>query len=69
MYTHVCVTTKLYLLHSLHLHYLQFSHQVYFFNLTNEDDLLNGRDGPQVEKIGPYTYTQRIHKVFSALKI
>jgi len=43
--------------------------KVFFFNLTNEKDLLEGRDRPRVEKIGPYTYTQRIHKpdpVFSS---
>ena len=59
MFTHVCLTTKLYLL----MHYLQFSNQVFFFNLTNEKDLVEGRNGPRVEKIGPYTYTQKIHRV------
>ena len=51
------------------LNYLQFSKQVFFFNLTNEEDLLEGRDRPRVEKIGPYTYTQRIHKVSSSKQI
>ena len=49
------------------IHYLHFSNQVFFFNLTNEEDLVEGRDGPRVEKIGPYTYTQRIHRVGSSL--
>ena len=56
------VTTKVYL-----LHYLHFCNQVFFFNLTNEEDLLEGRDGPRVEKIGPYTYTQKIHRVSCSL--
>ena len=37
--------------------------QVFFFNLTNHEALLAGREVPRVDKIGPYTYTQIIHKV------
>ena len=53
----------------LFIHYLQFSNQVFFFNLTNEADLLEGRAGPRVEKIGPYTYTQKIHRVSSISRL
>ena len=68
MFTHVC-NHQFLSIALLLLNYLQFSKQVFFFNLTNEDDLLEGRDGPKVEKIGPYTYTQRIHKVSSSKQI
>ena len=68
MFTHVCNHQTLSLALLL-LNYLQFSKQVFFFNLTNENDLLEGRDGPRVEKIGPYTYTQRIHKVSPSKQI
>jgi hypothetical protein len=37
--------------------------QVFFFNLTNSAALLAGREPPRVEKVGPYSYTQRIAKV------
>jgi len=37
--------------------------KVYFFNLTNEEAFLHGREKPKVNKIGPYVYVEEIHKV------
>ena len=36
---------------------------IYFFNLTNEAEFLAGRARPQVDKVGPYIYTEELHKV------
>ena len=30
--------------------------KVYFFNLTNAEDFMNGKANPHVQEIGPYTY-------------
>ena len=30
--------------------------KVYFFNLTNAEDFINGKANPHVQEIGPYTY-------------
>ena len=37
--------------------------KVFFFNLTNEEAFLSGREKPRVEKCGPYVYIEQIHKV------
>jgi len=37
--------------------------KIYFFNLTNHDAFLSGAEKPRVEKIGPYTYVEKIKKV------
>ena len=37
--------------------------KIYFFNLTNQEAFLSGREKPRVEKIGPYVYTETIKKV------
>jgi len=33
--------------------------KVYFFNLTNAEDFINGKANPHVQEIGPYTYHQK----------
>ena len=35
--------------------------KIYFFNLTNSVEFLNGAK-PIVNKVGPYVYLQEIHK-------
>jgi len=37
--------------------------KVFFFNLTNEEAFLQGKEKPKVNKVGPYVYVQNIHKV------
>ena len=37
--------------------------KVFFFNLTNEEAFLDGREKPRVEKRGPYVYVEHIQKV------
>ena len=37
--------------------------KVFFFNLTNEEAFISGREKPRVEKCGPYVYVEQIHKV------
>jgi hypothetical protein len=37
--------------------------KLFFFNLTNADEFLSGRERPRVKKVGPYVYHQEIHKV------
>lgn len=37
--------------------------KLFFFNLTNFEAFLGGRERPRVKKVGPYVYHQEIHKV------
>ena len=37
--------------------------KVYFFNLTNKEAFLDGREKPRLEKCGPYVYVEHIQKV------
>ena len=37
--------------------------RLFFFNLTNAEAFLAGRERPRVKKVGPYMYHQEIHKV------
>jgi scavenger receptor class B protein 1 len=36
--------------------------KLYFFNMTNVEAFLAGRERPKVKKLGPYVYHQEIHK-------